>query len=393
MRHTLAALAVGLCGLAHAQDKQTEKPTTKPSVSYPVELSPGDVKSKLAPRYSPPGRQLKLAAKAHPELAGVDHLEARLNLGPNAKADAGHLLVIARSEKGKPYDRLFIDADGTGKPAAKSIDITPSITRGKTWSSFDATVKVNHAKPGSPTAAEEFPVAFWVVVEKEDETPDVIRVSRRGFLTGQATIGEKKFDVVLSDSNTDAVFTTGDWWELRSGQAAGEMRTVGDFAWAGGKAWKFEPEGTNGRKGKVVSFDPGMTEEEDKIKRDRLREDRMAPRAAKPVSFRKDVDDALKDVAKNKGVYFLKFETDWCMPCKEMAALVFTAKDVADAATAGSVTCVVIDGDARKDLTEKHAVKAYPTGVLFDADGKEIGRYVGYQGVKQMTAFFQKAKK
>jgi thioredoxin-related protein len=393
MRLSLAVLTVGLIGTAPAQDKVTEKPPAKPAVSYPVELAPGDPSSKLAPRYSPPGRQLKLAAKAHPELAGSDHLEARLNLGPNAKADAGYLIVIARSEKGKPYDRMYVDADGTGQVAAKSIDIKPSVNRGKTWSSFDATVKVNHAKPGTPAAAEEFPVAFWVVAEKEGDTPDVIRVSRRGHLAGSVKIGDKAFDVVLSDSNTDAVFTTGDWWELRSGPAAGEMRTVGDFAWAGGKAWKFEPEGTNGRKGKIVSFDPDMTEEEDKIKRDRLREDRMAPRAAKPVPFRKDVDDALKDVAKNKGAYFLKFETDWCMPCKEMTALVFTAKDVADATTATGVTCVVIDGDARKDLTEKHGVKAYPTGVLFDADGKEIGRYVGYQGVKQMTAFFQKAKK
>ena len=393
MRHTLATLAAGLCGLALAQDKVTEKPPTKPTVSYPVELSPGDPKSKLAPRYSPPGRQLKLEAKAHPELAGVDHLEARVKVGPNTKSDAGHLIVIARSEKGKPYDRLYVDADGKGKVAVKSIDIKPSVTRGKTWSTFDATVRVNHAKAGAPAVAEDYAVALWVVVEKEGETPDIIRVSRRGYLTGPVKLGEKTFDVVLSDSNTDGVFAPGDWWELRSGDQPGAMRTVGDFAWAGGKAWKFEPEGTAGRKGKVVAFDPGMTEAEDAIKRDRLREDRLAKRAEKPVPFRKDIDDALKEVAKNKGAHFLKFETDWCMPCKEMSALVFTAKEVADAATATGLTCVVIDGDACKDLTEKHAVKAYPTGVLFDADGKEVARYVGYQGVKQMTAFFQKAKK
>ena len=46
-----------------------------------------------------------------------------------------------------------------------------------------------------------------------------------------------------------------------------------------------------------------------------------------------------------------------------------------------------------KDLTEKHKVKGYPTGVLFDADGKEIARYVGYQSVKDTTEFFKKLKK
>jgi thioredoxin-related protein len=44
-------------------------------------------------------------------------------------------------------------------------------------------------------------------------------------------------------------------------------------------------------------------------------------------------------------------------------------------------------------LTEKHKVKAYPTGILFDANGEEIARYVGYQSVKQTTAFLKKVKK
>ena len=297
------------------------------------------------------------------------------------------------AKRGKPYDRLYVDADGTGKVAAKPIAITPKVVRKNLWSSFDATLRVNHAKPGAMAAFEEFPVSFWAVVEKEADTPDVLRVSRRGFLTGEVKLGDTAFDVVLSDSSTDGVLGPSDWWEIRS-KTPGKgdaMRTVGDFAWAGGRAWKLELDGTNGRKAKVVSFDPGLTEAEDLVKRDRMREDRLAPRAARPVSFRKDVDAALKDAARNKSAFFLKFETDWCGPCKDMTALVFTAKDVADAAA--GITSIVVDGDERKDLTEKHAVKAYPTGILFDADGKEVARYVGYQSVKMTTEFLKKAKK
>ena len=110
----------------------------------------------------------------------------------------------------------------------------------------------------------------------------------------------------------------------------------------------------------------------------------------KPVPFRKDVDTALQDVAAKKAAYSIKFETDWCVPCKQMAELVFTAKDVADAAD--GLICLIVDGDARKDLTEKHQVKGYPTGILFDVSSKEIARYTGYQSVKETTAFFQKAK-
>jgi hypothetical protein len=382
-------LAVGLTAPLWTQDKKE----AKPAASYPVVLTPGAPDPKLAPRYSPPGRQLKLEPKEHKDLAGFDHLETRVKLGPNAKTDAGHLLVLARSEKGKPYDRLYVDADGTGKLAEKPIAITPKVVRKNLWSSFDAMLRVNHGKPGAAAAYEEFPVSFWAVVEKEADRPDVLRISRRGFLAGEVRLGDTTYDVVLSDSGTDGVLGAGDWWEIRAKapQKGIGMRTVGDFAWAGGKAWKLEVEGTNGRKAKVVAFDPGLTEEEDVAKRDRMREDRLAARAAKPVAFRKDVDAALKDAAKNKSAYFLKFETDWCMPCKDMTALVFTAKDVADAAT--GVTCIVVDGDERKDLTGKHAVKGYPTGILFDADGKEIARYSGYKGVKETTAFLQKAKR
>ena len=59
---------------------------------------------------------------------------------------------------------------------------------------------------------------------------------------------------------------------------------------------------------------------------------------------------------------------------------------------ANGLTCIVTDGDARNDLTEKHAVNAYPTGILLDADGREIARYVGYRGVKETTAFLKRRR-
>jgi thiol:disulfide interchange protein len=128
-----------------------------------------------------------------------------------------------------------------------------------------------------------------------------------------------------------------------------------------------------------------MTEDEDAVVRDHLREDRLAFRAETPVKFRKDVDAAIAEAEAAKSRYFIKFETEWCGPCKTMTELVFTARDVANSAK--NTICIAADGDERKDLTEKFAVKGYPTGILFDGKGKEVARYTGYQSVKQTTAF------
>lgn len=380
----VAATILALAGSQGANTPVAPRPTI-----VVVTLAPGDPESQLAPRYSPRGRELKLEPTSRLGLAGFDHLETRLKLGPNAESGEGHLLVLARRTPGKPYNVLFVDVDGTGKVDATPLQVEPKLVRGKVWTSFQTSLRVNHARPGAAVAAEDYPVSFWAVVDEESDRPAVIRVSRRGFLIGSTRLGGAQTDVVLSDRDNDGVLGPGDWWELRAeGAKAAGMRTVGDFAWAGGQAWKLEPQGSSGRNARLVAFEPDVTEEQDSIRRDLYREDRLAERAAKPVAFRTDIETALKDAAQRRSACFLKFETDWCGPCKLMTSFVFTAKAVA--AAADGLTCIIIDGDARKDLTEKHAVKAYPTGILLDPDGREIARYVGYQSVKETTAFLKK---
>jgi hypothetical protein len=386
----VAAIILALAVSARSQDPNTP-PVAAPPASVVLLLAAGDPDSKRAPRYSPTGRQLELEPRRRPDLGGFNHVETRLKLGPNAESGEGHLLVLARSARDKPYNLMFVDANGTGKLDPTPIAAEPKVVRGKVWISFQTTLRVDHAAPGTAVAAEDYPVVFWAVVDQEGDTPEVIRVSRRGFLIGSTRLSGAPADVVLSDRNNDGVLGPGDWWELRAeGSKSTGMRTVGDFAWAGGRAWKLELEGTSGRKAKLVPFDSGITEEQDSIKRDLFREDRLAERATKPLAFRKDIDNALKEAAQRRTACFLKFETDWCGPCKLMTSFVFTAKAVAEAAD--GLTCIVIDGDARKDLTEKHSVEAYPTGILVGPDGREIARYVGYQSVRETTAFLKKRK-
>lgn len=347
-----------------------------------VTLTAGAPKAPEAPRYSPPGTQVKLQETEQKELAGKDLLLGEVKLGLNKKPIR---LVLARSKADKPYDLLYVENDGSFSSA---LTAKPNVIRGKFWSSFEAKFRIEHAGQD----VQDYPVSLWVVTEKEEEKPAVIRYSRRGYLSGPVKLGEKEFTLVVSDSNNDGKIGPGDWWQLgEAGKPAANMRTIGDFLWANGQAWKLETTGTNGRQANLTSYNPGMTEEEDTLQRDSLRADRMAKRAEKPVAFRKDVDDAIADARKKNQPYFLKFETDWCMPCKQMTSLVFTADDVVKSSQ--GILCIIVDGDERRDLVMKHQVKGYPTGILFDGEGNETTRYVGYQSVKATTGFLGKAKR
>ena len=71
--------------------------------------------------------------------------------------------------------------------------------------------------------------------------------------------------------------------------------------------------------------------------------------------------------SENKPILLNFTGSDWCGPCKVMSSLVFTARDVAEAAD--GVVCVVLDGDKEKELVKQYKVEAYPTGVFLDEAG------------------------
>lgn len=392
-RHSAAVLLL-VAPLALADEP---KPVAKPKAEgTAVTFKPGDPKAAFAPRFSPKGTQIELTPTALPKVDGKDHLVGRIPLGAKAVRGDGQMVALARSEAGKPFDLLFVDTNRDGSLAdEKAITTKPNLTRNNWWSSFEGTLAAVHAAKGAD-ATTDYPVSFWAVVEKPDETPKVIRYSRKGYAVGTAKIGDGEYTVLVSDGDNDGVIGEGDYWTLGRTKdddplAGKEWRRMPDFCWAGGKAWKLEMDGTAGKGGKVFPFAPGITQAEDAEKRDTYKVDREAPRAEKAVAFETDYEAAMKKAAADKKPVFVKFETDWCGPCAIMSKLVFTAKDVA--AAADGVVCVKVDGDKHKELVEKYKVTGYPTGILLNADGQEVGRYSGYQGVKAMTEKLKTLKK
>lgn len=88
--------------------------------------------------------------------------------------------------------------------------------------------------------------------------------------------------------------------------------------------------------------------------------------------------DAIAKAQKENKMIFLDCYTSWCGPCKALAANVFPDKEVGDYMNPKFV-CIKIDMEKGEgpELNRKFEVSAYPTMIIFNKDGKEIGRIVG----------------
>ena len=86
---------------------------------------------------------------------------------------------------------------------------------------------------------------------------------------------------------------------------------------------------------------------------------------------------ATKAKKENKLV-FVDCYTQWCGPCKKMARDIFPDAKVGKYMNARFVN-VKIDMEAKyaEGLAKEWQVSGYPTFIIFNADGKEIGRFMG----------------
>lgn len=75
---------------------------------------------------------------------------------------------------------------------------------------------------------------------------------------------------------------------------------------------------------------------------------------------------------------FMDIYTTWCGPCKYLSSNIFPTQIVGDYMNAKFVNTKF---DAEKgegiELAKKYAVKGYPTMLILDAKGQELGRLVG----------------
>lgn len=101
--------------------------------------------------------------------------------------------------------------------------------------------------------------------------------------------------------------------------------------------------------------------------------------AGAQTEFRHISFDEAKAAAKAEGKnIFIDFFTEWCGPCKRLAADVFPTKQVGDYLN-GNYVCLKVDAEKGEgpELAETYQVAAYPTLCVIDADGNLLGSFAG----------------
>ena len=94
--------------------------------------------------------------------------------------------------------------------------------------------------------------------------------------------------------------------------------------------------------------------------------------------------------------------SDWCPPCKALHKNILSSPEFLSYAK-DNLVLVEIDFPrtkpqsdalkaANKELSKKHNIEGYPTVIVFDSNGKELLKDVGYDGKGKAADFVAKLK-
>lgn len=105
--------------------------------------------------------------------------------------------------------------------------------------------------------------------------------------------------------------------------------------------------------------------------------------------------DILAKAQKSKSdkLIFIDCYTTWCGPCKKMANEVFPTEGAGKYFNANFINAKFdMEKGEGIDLMKKYKVAAFPTFLILDADGNEVGRVVGSGELNEFIALVEKAK-
>lgn len=284
---------------------------------------------------------------------------------------------------------LKIDLNGDAKfDDGEMYQIKASKSRGKFWYSFKTTIPLAAGEDQVATEPRPYAISLWHVIDpREPANEQAIRWSRDGWHEGQIKLGDQTCTVVISDSDSDGLFSKMDAWGIgKTPKDAYSYKNsiykIGKHAWFDSVAYEVTSIDKDGGSLKMRAIDVGMTQAEEQAKADPFAKDRKFPRSGKPFVFLHDYEKAIAQAKQENKQIVIDFVTTWCGPCKSMDQHVYTAKPIFDKSQ--EVIFLKLDGDDERDLNKQFKVEGYPTLILLDSEGKELGRRVGYQGVADL---------
>ncbi|MFO8083440.1 MAG: thioredoxin family protein [Desulfobacterales bacterium] len=85
-------------------------------------------------------------------------------------------------------------------------------------------------------------------------------------------------------------------------------------------------------------------------------------------------------------VTMIDLGADECIPCKMMAPIL----EELEKEYKGRADIIFIDVWKNPDQAKKYRIRAIPTQIFFDADGKEVQRHIGFMDKKRIVEILSK---
>ena len=98
------------------------------------------------------------------------------------------------------------------------------------------------------------------------------------------------------------------------------------------------------------------------------------------VAWVKNYDDALRQAAQQKKSVILDMSASWCGFCRKMTREVYPDQEFVDYSRSHVFVRLFADTDPQgEQLANRFGIRGFPTILVLNPQGKELGRVVGFR--------------